>query len=287
MSGLYRVTRRDFLRHTGVGAGALMFGFSLWPDSASAGALKDLLTTGAPLGAFVKMKLNGDITIISHRSEMGQGIRSTLAALLADEMGADWSRVHLDQADADAPSFAVENPLKDDPNSWPKFPVSEEVAQFADSSRSMVLYFTSIRAFGAGLRLLMLRAAGHKWHVEPAECEVSKHTVRHPKSGRSTDFRHLLLHASKVKPPTGVEALAAITPIPKWTYACGKEKMPFYDAKDMVTGKARYCADKDLPGLLTAMIIRCPVANGGLKSFDATAALAVPGVKHVQAVLPP
>src|SRR6185295_18930625 len=216
-------------------------------------------------------------------------IRSTLAALLADEMGADWSRVRLETADADGPRYAVPHPQPEIPGAWPKFPVSEEVSQFADSSRSMVLYFVSIRAFGAGLKILMLRAAGRKWGVDPGECEAQNHKVLHPKSGRTVDFRHLLLHANKVKVPTSVEALAAIKPIPQWSYAGGKEKMPFFDAKDMVTGKARFGADVhvDRPGMLTAMIVRCPVANGSVKSFDPKAALAVPGVKYVQAVLPP
>src|SRR5919106_867503 len=111
---IYRVTRRKFLRDAGVGAGALVLGYSIFPESVSAAGLpglKDIVHTGVPLSAFVAIKpLSGHITIITHRSEMGQGIRSSLAAVLADELEADWDRVTLHQADADAVNFGVPYP---------------------------------------------------------------------------------------------------------------------------------------------------------------------------------
>src|SRR5689334_20487517 len=97
MSGLYRVTRRDFLRYLGAGTGALVFGYSMLPDEASAKELPDLgalldqiFHTGFPLGSdFVKIQPDGTIHFISHRSEMGQGTRSTLASVLVEELEAD------------------------------------------------------------------------------------------------------------------------------------------------------------------------------------------------------
>jgi len=291
MSGIYKISRRDFLRHTGVGAGALVLGCSMFPESASAGKLTDLLnvvTEGAPLGAFVAIKpLSGDIVIITHRSEMGQGIRSSLAAVLADELEADWDRVTLRQADADAVNFGVPFPYP-----LPGSPaiVKGEDAQFVDSSRSMAAYFMPMRFFGAGIRLVMIRAAALKWGVkpDPADFEVRKQVVRHKPSGKSAPFHRLLLQAQKVAEPapTTEEIKAALKPRDQWQFI-GK-KMPFVDAQDMVTGKAVYGADVDpkRAGMLTAMIVRCPVANGTLKSYDPTAALAVPGVRHVTPVLP-
>ncbi len=167
-----------------------------------------------------------------------------------------------------------------------------EDAQFTDSSRSMAAYYMPMRLFGAGIRLVMTRAAAKKWRVKDhSELEVRQQKVLHKPSGRSIEYHHLLLEAKKEaeNPPTIDEVTAALKTREQWRYI-GKETIPFVDAKDMVTGKAVYGADVDLGlrgrGMLTAMIVRCPVANGTLKSFDATAALAVPGVKFVEPVLP-
>ncbi|MEA2344611.1 MAG: isoquinoline 1-oxidoreductase subunit beta [Thermoanaerobaculia bacterium] len=289
MSTIFRVTRRKFLRDLGVGGGALVLGSYITPESLFGSSLKsklsNIISTGFPLGAFVAIKpLSGDITIFTHRAEMGQGIRSSLAAVLADEMEADWSRVTLRQADADAVNFGVPYPF---PIPGAPAVVKGEDAQFTDSSRSMAAYFVAMRLFGAGIRLVMMRAAALKWGVNVTELEGRDQQIWHKASGRSARYEHLLLEAAKVaKPdPTTDEIIAVLKTKDQWRYI-GK-KMPFVDAEDMVTGKLVYAADIERPGMLTAMVVRCPVANGALKSFDATAALAVPGVRFVEPVLPP
>src|SRR5882724_8895317 len=140
MSGIVRVTRRDFLRRTGVGAGALVIGCYITPG----GELKadllekihETLHEGIPLNAYVNILLDGTFIIMAPRTEMGQGTRSSLAAVLADELEADWSRVRVHQSDADGVRYSagLANPV---PGGTPKFPVSDEAIQFADSSRSM------------------------------------------------------------------------------------------------------------------------------------------------------
>jgi len=282
MSGIVRITRRDFLRQTGVGAGALVLGWSIVPtESLSAGPITDLLHKGFPLNNFVAIKLDGTIIIMAHRSEMGQGIKSSLAAVLADELEADWSRVRLHQADADAPRFAIGNP---NPGGKPSYLIPEEVAQFADSSRSMALYYQPMRLFGAGIRLVMERAAAKKWGVDPAECEGRQQKVWHKGNKHGpNEYHHLLLYASQVGVPQMPEITAALKPPEKWRFIGKETGVPFVDVQDMVTGKAIYGADVDVhrPGMLTAMIVRCPVANGEVKSFDDTAARQVPGVVDV------
>jgi isoquinoline 1-oxidoreductase beta subunit len=287
MSGIFRVTRRDFLRGLGVGTGALVFGCSIAPEElyADTEKLKGLFLRGIPLSAFVSIKpLSGDITIFTHRSEMGQGIKSSLAAVLADEAEIDWNRVTLYQADADAVNFGVPYPY---PIPGGPAVVKGEDAQFTDSSRSMAAYYMPMRIFGAGLRLVMVRATAMKWGVEESELEARQQRVHHAASGRSIAYNHLLLEASKVKPLPEVDEIKTVLKRPDQWRFIGKATMPFTDAKDMVTGKAVYGADVRRPGMLTAMIVRCPVANGALKSFDASAALAVPGVRFVEPVLPP
>jgi isoquinoline 1-oxidoreductase beta subunit len=302
MTAIYRVTRRGFLRDAGVASGAVVFGSYLSPnlmasDLEKLNKVKEILHNHVTLNPFVAIQpLDGTIVIVTHRPEMGQGIRSSLAAVLADEMEADWSRVKLQQADADSPAYAIEFPVKIPANAKLPFPfdtlqpgkpvyiIPAEGSQFADSSRSMTAYFQVMRLMGAGIRLVMQRAGALAFGVDAKECRVKQHKV-YDSSGRSIDFKHLLLFAAKVGVPTSDEAEAALKKPEEWRFI-GKS-MPFVDAADMVTGKAVYGADIDRPGMLTAVIERCPVANGQIRSFDATAALAVPGVRKVMRVLPP
>jgi len=300
---IYRVTRRDFLRSAGIGAGAVVFGFQLLPDelqAADLSKLQQLLHNHVVLNPYVAIKPHdGTIVIVTHRPEMGQGIRSSLAAVLADELEADWSRVKLQMADGDAVAFAVESPYKVAadlnlqfpyeklPSKKPQYLIPPEASQFADSSRSMAAYFQTIRLIGAGIRLVFEQAAAKVLGVDAKDCHARQHKIYHEPSGRSVDFgsKLLLVHAGKVPVPTFGQVVAALKKPADWRFI-GK-KMPFVDAPNMVTGKAVYGADIDLPGMLTAMIERCPVANGQLESFDASAALKVPGVRKVVAVLPP
>jgi isoquinoline 1-oxidoreductase beta subunit len=294
MSTRFKVSRRDFLRTAGVGAGALVFGSYLTPSLEAQGLIHNLIN-GFPVEGIpvVILKINGDVVILTHRSEMGQGTRSSLAAVLADEMEADWSRVTLKQADADGVKFAVTFPAEVTDEYKLPFPyedipkikkpkaqylVPPEGSQFTDSSRSMTAYFAVMRLYGAGLRLALIRAAAKKWGVKPEECRAEKHRVYGPR-GQSSDYRWLLLGAKKEQ-PTYEEISNALKKPEEWRYiGKGKEKMPFYDALDMVRGKTVYGADVDLPGMLTAMIERCPVANGALVSYDDAPALAVAGVR--------
>ena len=274
-----KITRREFLRRAGLGAGAMVLGCYISPEEkafAFTKNIKDIFHEGIPLNNFVAILLNGTFIIMSPRSEMGQGIRSSLAAVLVDELEADWSRVRVQQADAEALRYAIPNP---NPEGLPKYLIPEEVSQFADSSRSMALYFQPMRLFGAGIRLVFERAGGRHFKVDPGECKAEQHRVVHVPTGRSIDYRWLLLEARNVEVPTVPEIEAALKPPEKWNFI-GK-KMPFNDAHDMCNGKAVYGADVDLRGMLTAMVVHCPVANGTLKSFDDTAARKVPGVQGV------
>ncbi|HEX7150261.1 MAG TPA: molybdopterin cofactor-binding domain-containing protein [Thermoanaerobaculia bacterium] len=302
MSARFKVSRRDFLRTAGVGAGALVFGSYLTPSLQAQGLIGNLIhgfpVEGVPV---VKLMFDGDVVIIAHRAEMGQGIRSSLAAVLADEMEADWKRVTLKQADADGEKYAVAFPQEVTEEHQLPFPYEEiprtrkpkvqylvppEGSQFTDSSRSMTAYFAVMRLYGAGIRLAMTRAAAKKWGVKPEECRAEQHRVYGP-NGQSTDYRWLLLGAKKEK-PTYEEISNALKKPEDWRYiGKGKEKMPFYDAADMVRGKTVYGADVQLPGMLTAMIERCPVANGALVSYDDAPALAIRGVRRVVPVYPP
>jgi isoquinoline 1-oxidoreductase beta subunit len=302
MSTFFRVNRREFLKSAGLSAGALVFGSYIGggeAEGASLEQIKQVLHNFVPLGsAFVGIEpLDGTIVIITHRPEMGQGTRSTLAAVIADEMEADWSRVKLQMADANSEAFAIEFPFKVDAKlpfpysrvsgEKPQYLIPPEGAQFADSSRSVTAYFQPMRLTGAAVRLVFERAAAKVMGVSANECHAQQHKIIHQPSGRSLDFGNklLLFEAGKIPVPSYDEIEAALKRPSQWRFI-NKNTMPFADAPDMVKGKAVYGADIDLPGMLTAMIERCPVANGTLVSFDPAPALAVPGVRSVMRVLP-
>jgi isoquinoline 1-oxidoreductase beta subunit len=304
------MNRRDFLRTAGVGAGAVVFScyispegvFAATPEKQSFGSvLREGINLTIPNKFVFLDPLTGNLTIWAHRSEMGQGIKSSLAAVLADEMEADWSRVVVKQADADPDAFGIPFPYKVPENlpieqSQPPV-VRGEDAQFADSSRSMAAYFDAFRIFGAGIRMAVSMAAARHFNVDLSQVEARQHKVWLKGGNRSLDYGDPLLLFNLKKlgdegklPPDTDTIVAYRKPPSEWRYI-GKQ-MPFIDAQDMVNGKAVYGADVEVPGgfgrpkMLTAMIVRCPVANGRLVSFDAKEAMKVPGVKHVVPVLP-
>jgi isoquinoline 1-oxidoreductase subunit beta len=287
MSDTYQVSRRKFLFDVSMGTGALVLGCALPGGKLFANPLTNIFHHQFPLNQFVSIELDGTVHVIAHRSEMGQGTRSSLAAVLVDELEADWSRVVVHQADADAYNFGVPFPF---PIPGSPAIVKGEDAQFVDSSRSMAAYYMPMRLFGAGIRLVLTRAAALKWGVDASQLSARQHHIVHQATGRSIQYQHLLIEAKKVVDKQGLpaydEAYAALKPKSEWRYI-NKDTMPFVDAKDMVTGKAVYGADVD-PGrpMLTAMIVRCPVANGVLRSYDASVALKIPGVQYVLPVLP-
>ena len=297
-----KVTRRKFLRDAGIGGGALLFGMYVAPkDLFGREHLPQILKNGVPLGKenyyVAIVPVTGTIVITTHRAEMGQGIRSSLAAVLADELEADWGKVKLRQADAESEKYAIKFPVelkaelpfpyRQTYKQTPQYLIPVEGSQFTDSSRSMAAFFVPMRLFGAGIRLTFERAAAKIFGVDPGQCHASQHKVYCGNHSIHYGDPLLLLEADKIPQVTFDEIQAALKKPQEWVYINeAKKPMPFADAHDIVTGKSIYGADYKLPGMLTAMIVRCPVANGRIKNYNAAAALNVPGVRNVQRVLP-
>lgn len=256
MNTVEKVTRRDFLRQTGLGAGALVLGCHVSAGGLGGALFAQPAATRFEPNVWVAIETDGTVVIIAHRSEMGQGIRSTLPAVVADELEADWSRVEVRQAIGD-----------------PKYG-----DQWTDGSRSVTKFLQPMREAGATARHMLVAAAAAILGVGAAECEAREHKVWHRASGRSLDYGELVAHAATLPVPDASQVQLKPEAEFRWI---GKDDMPFFDLADIVTGKAVFGADVDLPGMHTAIIERCPVVGGRLKSFDAGAALAVPGVKKV------
>ena len=206
---------------------------------------------------FVSIAPDGTVSIVVHRSEMGQGVRTSLPRVLADELEADWSKVKIVQAPGDEEKYGNQD---------------------TDGSRSMRHWFMPMRRCGAAARQMLALAAAQQWGVPVAEVQAINHVVTHKPSGRSLGYGALAEAAAKLDVPKR-ESLR-LKDAKDFRYI-GKQDGYLVDAEVIVTGRSQYGIDTRLPGMLYAVIARPPVFGGKVKSFDAADALRLPGVVKV------
>ncbi len=268
MSERFVVPRRAFLRGLNLAIGGLALGIvfpaeaqkppsepAKPPAPATPSGSQAADEPGLRPNVFVHVAPDGTVTIVCHRSEMGQGIRSSLPVLIADELGAQMSRVKIVQADGDK-AYGDQN---------------------TDGSNSIRGIHENMRKMGAAARMMLVAAAAKRWKVRPEDCVAKDHAVTHVPTGRSLGFGELALEAAKEKVPDPKDVvLRPWSELPN----VGKD-LPLLDGPAYVTGQAVFGADVKLPGMLTAVIARPPVVGGKVVRFDAKRALAVPGVRHV------
>lgn len=254
MNPVQQLSRRDFVKSGGLFVlGVSMAGCGRQDTPPIPGAVP----ADGPWSpdVFVSFADDGTVHIISHRSEMGQGTRTGLSAIVADELEADWRRVTVDQAMADA-VYGNQN---------------------TDGSWSVRGFMQRMREAGASARRMLEQAAADQWQVEVSECRADNHRILHDSSGRSLDYKDLVATAATlpVPPPDTLSFKSS----DKFRYI-GKD-MPIVDLDDMTHGRAGYGIDASLPGMKYAAIARCPVTFGSVKSFDAKDALALDDVVQV------
>ncbi len=257
---IQNVSRRAFLG--AMGAAGLILAVGCARRASAAGEPKygaDSMPHGwvdNPL-AFVAIGADGTVTITCHRSEMGQGVRTSLPMVLADELEADWRRVRVRQATGDEERFGNQD---------------------TDGSRSMRHFFAPMRRCGAAARNMLEQAAAASWGVPLGEVEAVNHEVVHRPTNRRIGYGDLATAASRLPVP-GRDALRLKTPS-QFRYI-GKGEVGLVDGPDIVTGRAVYGIDPVLDGMMFAVVARPPVYGGKAASYDATAALKVPGVVRV------
>jgi isoquinoline 1-oxidoreductase beta subunit len=251
------VSRRDFLKAGGVFVvGVSLVGCGREPDVQSEAVSAPPSRTGPwTPDVYVSFDVEGVVHIIAHRSEMGQGIRTGLPAVVADEMEADWTRVVVDQATGD-PKYGDQN---------------------TDGSWSVRGFMMRMREAGATVRLMLEQAAAQQWGVNVRDCEARLHTVVYLPDGRTLDFADLVATAAQLPVP-GPDQIRLKSP-DQFRYI-GKA-LPIVDMHDMTHGTANYGADTRLPGMKFAAIARPPVVFGKVSNYNADKALAVPGVEQV------
>ena len=188
--------------------------------------------------AFVRIDSNGTVTITSHRSEMGQGVRTAIAQVVADELEADWAKVVVAQAPGD--------PIYGDQNT--------------DGSRSMLQYFEPLREAGAKAKQMLIQAAAQKWQVGADECRAENGKVIHSASGKSLGFGELAEAAAKLPVPGTASKKS------RADFKFIGHGMKHVDADDIVGGRALYGADVKLPNMAYAVMVHSPRLGGSVKS---------------------
>ena len=247
-------SRRDLVVGATLVGGALMVGCSP-ADLLSAGAK----TNVGAFGPFIKIAADGAVTVISKHIEFGQGNHAGLAAIVAEELDADWSRVAVEQAPANAKLYANLG----------------MGAQGTGGSSAISNRWEQLRKAGAGARAMFVQAAADKWNVPPAQITVKDSVVSHG-SGKSAGFGELLADAAKVTPP----ASPALKD-PKTFTLIGTDRVRRKDGLVKSTGAARFTQDVQEPDMLVAMVAHAPAFGAKVQSFDDTAARTVPGVVEV------
>jgi isoquinoline 1-oxidoreductase beta subunit len=249
------MNRRSFLKTSAAGTAGLLIGFYFPGEMETVAA-----ATGAPvvLNAWIHVGTDDLVTILIDKSEMGQSILTGLAMIAADELDCDWKKVRTEFAPADKVYFN------------PRFG-----AQGTGGSSGTPTSWDPLRKASATARTLLLEAAAQKWGVASSECSAENSTILHAATKRRLTYGSLAEAAAKLPVP---QNLALKTPD---QYRLIGKPTKRLDTPQKVNGSAQYGIDVRLPGMLYAVVARCPVFAGKVASFDAVKAKAIPGVKDV------
>jgi isoquinoline 1-oxidoreductase beta subunit len=254
------VNRRDFIKTGAAGGTALVIGFYLPAGARAQEPPQQEKKPPNPLNAWVRITPDNRVTLILGKSEMGQGIMTALPMILAEELYLDWKNVRIEQA-----------------------PTNPKIYDHGTGgSGSVSGSWLPLRRAGAAAREMLVSAAAARWNVNPNTCVAKDGGVLHGARKNFLTYGELVEDAAKL-------------PIPDFNTVPLKNSDDFtivghdtrrFEARGKATGTAKFGIDSRMPGMQYAVIARCPVFGGKLKSFDALKAKAVPGVKEVIAIDP-
>ena len=204
---------------------------------------------------YLGIEPDGTVYLVTHRSEMGTGIRTSLPLVAADELDADWSRCRIEQGVGDT-RYGDQN---------------------TDGSRSIRDFYDAFRVAGASARTMLITAAAAQLNVPAGELTTANHEVVHARSGRRVGYGALVPAAAKL--PVPAKDTLRFKPKADWKFV-GKET-EIYDLTPIVTGTAQFGLDVHREGMVFASIEHPPVVGGTIRSIDNKAALAVKGVTTI------
>jgi isoquinoline 1-oxidoreductase subunit beta len=248
-----KISRRSFLQMSAVAGGGFLLGLyeRPWLRAQAPGGPPPL----APQ-AFIRIAPDGTVSIMARGPEIGQGVKTMLPMLIAEELDADWSNVHVEQADLDEAKYGP---------------------QFAGGSMSTPIGWEPLRRVGAAGRQMLIAAAAARWGVPASECATDAGRVVHAASGRSAGYGELAGAAAKLAAPKMSEVKLKD---PKAYRIIGKSQAGV-DNHAIVTGKPIFGIDVEVPGMLHATIQKCPVYGGKVKSANTSEIEKMAGVHNV------
>jgi isoquinoline 1-oxidoreductase beta subunit len=251
------VDRRQFLRVSALAGGGVLLATYIEPVANASARLAGAPRTAADFqpNAFIRITPDGAITIIAKNPEIGQGVKTMLPMIIADELDADWSKVKIEQAPLDTTKFQ---------------------RQFAGGSTATPTNWMPMRKVGAAARAVLVSAAAQTWNVPESELTTSASTVVHRASNRKISYGELATKAATLTPPD-METVKLKDP--KDFTIIGKG-MPGVDNHKIVTGQPLFGIDVTVPGMLYAVFEKAPVFAAKVKSANLEEVKKEPGVKH-------
>lgn len=252
MNNSLSISRRSFIKVVSIAGSGLALGFRLASKNEIENGILDSEIQFVP-NAWLRIIPNGSVTITVARSEMGQGVYTSMAMLVAEELEADWKSIIIEQAKAHPTLYG---------------------SQSTGGSWSVRGSYTILRKAGATAREMLISAAASHWNIDRSRCRAENGFILHP-DGSRLSFGELCIEASKLDPPAEVP----LKEENKLKFL-GK-RIPKLDSPDKVYGKALFGIDTRIPNMLYASIERCPVFGGKVVDVDDSKALQMPGVSRI------
>jgi isoquinoline 1-oxidoreductase subunit beta len=244
--------RRNLLKISAVAGGGFMLRAMLPTLARADGAQAE--GPAEPLNAFIRIAPDGIVTIMSKNPEVGQGIKTMLPMVIAEELDADWKQVRIEQAPLDEAKYG---------------------RQFAGGSMATPLNYDPLRRVGAAGRQMLVTAAAQTWNVPLSECRAEAGVVHHDKTGRSLGYGALAAKAVTVPVPN----LRDVTLKDPKTFKIIGRRIPGVDNIKVVTGQKLFGIDVEVPGMLHAVFQKCPVFGGKVVSANIDAIKKLPGIQ--------
>src|SRR5271156_4691563 len=254
----HSASRRDFMKSVAAGGFLLAFYVSARAVNEPEQAPDDTKGKFAP-NAFIRIDKTGTTTLVMPQVEMGQGVYTGVAMILAEELDADPAKILLEHAPPDEKLYAN-----------PAFGM-----QATGGSTSLRAFWMPLRKAGATARAMLVQAAAQRWQVDPVSCTTSRGEVSHGASNRKLSYGSLIDLARKITPPKNVP----LKDPAKFVLIGTPHKR--FDTPNKVNGKVVYGIDAMVPGMKFATLAACPVFGGKIAHVDDAAAKALPGVRQV------